>query len=56
MTNLATTLTADWCEALLALHVFTGEDVTSAFYGRGKTGPLEKLTDNEKYHQAFRYY
>ena len=28
---------------LLGLYVFTGEDVTSAFKGKGKGGPLKKL-------------
>ena len=33
----------DYCTTLLGLHVFTGEDVTSTFKGKGKVGSLKKL-------------
>ena len=46
----------DYCTTLLGLHVFTGEDVTSAFKGKGKIIPLRKLQSNPKYHEALRYY
>ena len=39
---------------LLGLYVFTGEDVTSAFKGKGKVGPLKKLQSHPKYQAAFR--
>jgi len=42
------------CTTILGLYVFTGEDVTSAFKGKGKVGPLKKLQSNPKYHAAFR--
>ena len=44
----------DYCTTILGLYVFTGEDVTSAFKGKGKVGPLKKLHKNPKYHAAFR--
>ena len=44
-----------YSEALLGLHVFTGEDVTSAFKGKGKVLPLRKLQSNPKFHDTFRY-
>ncbi|CAM4596655.1 unnamed protein product [Leuciscus chuanchicus] len=34
--------------------VFTGEDYTSAFKGKGKVNPLKKLQQNPKLHNAFR--
>jgi hypothetical protein len=54
MTALSKQLGNDWCEVLLGIYVFTGEDCTSAFYGRGKVGPLQKLEKHTKYHDAFR--
>ena len=45
---------ADHCTTMLGLYVFTGEDVTSAFKGKGKVGPLKKLQNHPKYHVAFR--
>ena len=37
----------------MGLYVFTGEDVTSAFKGKGKVGPLKKLHKNPKFYKAF---
>ena len=45
---------ADYCTMILGLYVFTGEDVTSAFKGKGKVGPIKKLQSHHKYHAAFR--
>ena len=45
---------ADYCTTMLGLYVFTGEDVTSAFKGKGKVGPLKKLQKHPRYHAAFR--
>ena len=45
---------ADYCTTMLGLYVFTGEDVTSAFKGKGKVGPLKKLQNHPRYHAAFR--
>ena len=43
VTQIAQTYGAEYCTALLGLYVFTGEDVTSAFKGKGKVRPLKKL-------------
>ena len=45
---------ADYCSTMLGLYVFTGGDVTSAFKGKGKVGPLKKLQNHPRYHVAFR--
>ena len=34
--------------------MFSGEDCTSAFKGKGKVGPLKKLEKNPRFHMAFR--
>ena len=43
-----------YCSALLGFYVFTGEDATSAFRGKGKVTPLKKLQHSEKYQETFR--
>ncbi|KAK1891029.1 Arginine--tRNA ligase [Dissostichus eleginoides] len=43
----------DYCATLLGFHVFSGEDCTCAFKGKGKVGPLKKLEKNPKFHRAF---
>ena len=45
---------ADYCSTMLGLYVFTWGDVTSAFKGKGKVGPLKKLQNHPRYHAAFR--
>lgn len=54
ISELAESKGAEYCTTILGLYVFTGEDVTSAFKGKGKVGPLKKLQSNPKYHAAFR--
>ena len=54
LTEFAKSKGAEYCSTLLGLYVFTGEDVTSAFSGKGKVTPLKKLQKNPKYHNAFR--
>ena len=55
ISELAESLGEDYnCGTLLRLNVFSGEDCTSAFKGKGKVGPLRKLEKNPKYHSAFR--
>ena len=54
ITELATTLGKEWSTTLLGFHVFSGEDCTSAFKGKGKVTPLRKLMKSPKHHQAFR--
>ena len=44
----------DYCTTLLGIYVFTGEDATSAFKGKGQIGPLKKLNANPIYHSAFK--
>ena len=36
---------------MLSLYVFTGEDLTSAFKGKGKVGPLLKLQNHPSCHE-----
>lgn len=54
ISELAESKGAEYCITILGLYVFTGEDVTSAFKGKGKVGPLKKLQNNPKYNDAFR--
>ena len=37
----------EYCESLLGLHLFTGDDTNCAFKGKGKLIPLKKMTKNE---------
>ena len=41
VSELASSLRSDYCESLLGFYVFSGEDCTSAFKGKGK-GLLSK--------------
>ena len=43
----------EYCSTMLGLYDFSGEDAISAFKGKGKVGPLKKLTKNPKYMKAF---
>ena len=54
ISELAQTQGEAFCTSLLGLHVFTGEDVTSAFKGKGKIVPLRKLQCYPKYQDAIR--
>ena len=54
VSELAAELGEDYCETLLGFYVFTGEDCTSAFKGKGKVGPLKKLEKNPRFQNAFR--
>lgn len=55
ISQMAESMGADNCKMVLGLYVFTGEDVTSSFKGKGKIGPLKKLQHHPIYHEAFRY-
>ena len=55
VTQLAESLGAEYCTTLLGYYVFSGEDCTSAFRGKGKVTPLKKLQKNPKFHKAFRW-
>ena len=52
--ELSGSLGQEHCSTLLAYHVYSGEDCTSAFKGKGKVLGLKKLEGNPKYHRAFR--
>lgn len=54
VTELAKSLEPEYCTTLLGFYVFTGEDCTSAFKGKGKVPSLKKLQMNPKFHKAFR--
>ena len=41
VTELAKSFEPEYCTTLLGLYVFSGEDCTSAFKGKGKVGPLK---------------
>lgn len=41
------------CVALIGLHVFTGCDTTSAFYGKGKKRALDIASKNDHFLDAF---
>ncbi|KAF3844358.1 hypothetical protein F7725_007521 [Dissostichus mawsoni] len=52
--ELSESLGPDYCSTLLGFYIFTGEDCTSAFKGKGKVNPLKKLEKTPKLHKAFR--
>ncbi|XP_052267527.1 uncharacterized protein LOC127869202 [Dreissena polymorpha] len=54
ISELSEALGVNYCAALLGLHVFTGEVVTSAFKGKGKIVTLRKLQSYPKYLETFR--
>ena len=54
VTELAKSFEPEYCTTLLGLYVFSGEDCTSVFKGKGEVGPLKKLQKNPKYQKAFR--
>ena len=49
---LAEEMGKDWCTVLLSFYVFTGEDCTSAFKGKGKVTPLKKLMKTPRFHAS----
>lgn len=53
LSELAESLGKDYCATLLGFYVFSGEDCTSAFKGKGKVAPLKKLEKNPRFHKAF---
>ena len=54
LSELAESLGEDYCSTLLGYYVFSGEDCTSSFKGKGKVGPLKKLEKNPRFHKVFR--
>ena len=55
ISQMAESMGADKSKMVFGLHVFTGEDVTSSFKGKGKIGPLKKLQSHPIYQESFRY-
>ena len=53
VSELAESLGPEYCSTLLGYYVFSGEDYTSAFKGKGKIMPLKKLQKYPKLHKAF---
>ena len=53
VSELAESLGPEYCSTLLGYYVFSGEDCTSAFKGKGKIMPLKKLHKYPKFHKAF---
>ena len=53
-TELGSVLGHEYCASLLGFYVFTGEDCTSAFRGKGKVAPLKKLQKYPMYQASFR--
>ena len=53
LSDLAASLGESYCETLLGFYVFTGEDCTSSFKGKGKVAPLKKLEKNPRFHKCF---
>lgn len=54
VTELAESLGEDYCNCILGYHVFTGEDCTSSFKGKGKVTPFRKLQKYPKFQKSFR--
>lgn len=54
ITELAQDLSPTYCEALLGLHCFTGEDCNCSFKGKGKLNPVKKMLKKPKYIDTFR--
>ena len=52
--NISSKLGKDLCAALPALHCFTGNDYTSAFYGIGKTRAFKAIQRNEDFINLFK--
>ena len=52
MTQLADEFRQDFCNVVLGLYVFTGEDTNAAF--KGKLNPLNKLQTHQSYQACFR--
>ena len=56
MSALSDKMEKDWCTVLLSFYVFTGEDCTSVFKGKGKVAPLKKFMKTPNFHALFRYF
>ena len=54
ITELAEELGDQYCQCLIGVYVFTGEDTNCAFKGKGKVTPLKKLEKKPRYQASFR--
>ena len=54
VSELVSALGKEWCTTLLGFYVFTGEECTSAFKGKGKVTPLKKLLKTPRFYKVFR--
>lgn len=54
ITELSETLGPEFSSTLLGYYVYSGEDCTSSFKGKGKVHALKVIERNPKYHSAFR--
>ena len=45
---------SEFCEAILGLHVYTGEDTNCAFKGKGKLRPFKRLKGLPRYQSVLR--
>jgi hypothetical protein len=53
ITEIAHDLGVQFCETLLGIYCFTGEDCNCAFKGKGKVNPLKKLEKKPKFQDSF---
>ena len=53
ITEIAGELGDQYCQCLIGLYVFTGEDANFAFKGKGKVTPLKKLEKRPRYQASF---
>lgn len=54
ITSLAKSLGSDHATAILGLYMYTGDDCNSAFRGKGKVGPLQKLQKYPRFQKLFK--
>lgn len=53
LTEIANSLGSDVCDALPAIHAFTGSDYTSCFVQKGKVNPFKRISECQEYTKAF---
>jgi hypothetical protein len=53
ISQLRLSLGDDICRALIGFHAFSGCDTVSAFVGRGKLGPLNRMRSNKVFLETF---
>ena len=54
ISNIAEELGESYCQCLLGMYVFTGEDANCAFKGKGKVTPLKKMEKYPRYQAIFK--